>query len=120
MANESSPPTQSPQAPAAEAPVPASQLAAWKDKHGDVFGVDVDGQTFVFRKPRWTDVSRFADGCIKSVADASLTLVLDTMLSPTAEAFAALMAAKPALPMILVAKVQEMAGEVKAGDVKKL
>ncbi len=55
-----------------------------------------------------------------AVAEASLNLVLDTMLAPSREAFGALVAATPHLPLVLVAKVQDMAGEVKADDVKKL
>ena len=105
---------------AEEIGVTPEEIEKWKKTHGKVFAVKCGEQWFVFKKAGWPVVSRFIDTVSKSLSEANLTLVLDSLVWPSAEAFGQAMQENPMLPVLLGNKVQDQYGIEAVGDVKNL
>lgn len=58
-------------------------LTKLREKYGEVKVIQTkSGSEFVFRKPEWAHVKRFFDKAAESSFDATLGLVIDTVVYP--------------------------------------
>lgn len=96
------------------------QLNAWKQQHGEVIEVTVDERSFYARKPTRSEYKRFIDTMGRSLYDASLQLVLDCLLQPSAKELMVLLDENPNLHIQIVGELQTKFGANVPVSSKKL
>lgn len=88
----------------------AQKIKQAKEQYGEIYESQFGENKFYFRKPSRVEYKRYYDMVLESIYDASYTILLDIIVHPSREAFAACMEKNPAMPIRIVASLSDFFG----------